>query len=84
MGSIDTGDSEKPRNLALDFFKRFLFWTDYEQQAIFRAKLDGSQRVMLVSELEGVTALALDPQANILFYADGKRIERIDFNGRNK
>lgn len=84
MGNIDTGDSIAPRNLAIDFQKRFLFWTDYEQQAIFRAKLDGSQRVMVVSELEGVTALAVDPQANVLFYADGKRIERIDFNGRNK
>lgn len=84
MGNIDTGDSAAPRNLAIDFQKRFLFWSDYEQQAIFRSKLDGSQRMMVVSELEGVTALAVDPQANILFYADGKRIERIDFNGRNK
>lgn len=84
MGNIDTGDSTAPRNLAIDFLKRFLFWTDYEQQAIFRAKLDGSQRLMVVSKLEGVTAVAVDPQANILFYADGKRIERIDFNGRNK
>lgn len=64
--------------------KRYLFWTDYEQQAIFRAKLDGSLRIMVISQLAGVSAVAVDPQANMVFYADGKRIERIDYDGNNK
>ncbi|GAB0086083.1 Low-density lipoprotein receptor-related protein [Sergentomyia squamirostris] len=84
VGTIDTGDSTVPRNLAIDSVERQLFWTDYGQQAIFRAKVDGTSKVRLVHKLSGVTALTIDPQSKIVFYADGERIERIDYNGGSK
>lgn len=84
MGNIDTGDSEGPRYLAIDYIKRYLFWTDFKLKAILRAKLDGSQRTIVVGRVPDVTALAVDPQASLLFYGDGKRIERTDFSGKNK
>lgn len=84
MGTIDTGDQQVPRNLAIDSLDRFLFWTDYGQQAIFRARIDGAQRIMLVNKLSGVNALTIDSQMKIVFYADGESIERMDYSGGNK
>jgi len=65
VGVIDTGDSEKPRNIAVHAMKRLLFWTDVgSHQAIIRARVDGNERVELAYKLEGVTALALDQQSD--------------------
>lgn len=85
IGIIDTGDSQKPRNIAIHTTKRLLFWTDVgNQQAIFRSRLDGAGKVMLAFKLEGVTALAVDQQLDLVFYAHGKRIDCMDINGKNK
>ncbi|XP_037945125.1 low-density lipoprotein receptor-related protein 6 [Teleopsis dalmanni] len=85
IGVIDTGDSEKPRNIAVHVMKRLLFWTDVgSQQAIIRARVDGAERVVLAFKLEGVTALAIDQQSDMIFYAHGKRIDYMDINGKNK
>uniref|UniRef100_A0A182YL08 EGF-like domain-containing protein n=1 Tax=Anopheles stephensi TaxID=30069 RepID=A0A182YL08_ANOST len=84
IGNVDIGRTEKPRSLALHPMKRLLFWTDVgSAQSITRAKLDGSQRVELITKLEGIQALALDPQLNRLFYAHGKRIDTMDINGQD-
>ncbi|XP_052903013.1 low-density lipoprotein receptor-related protein 6 [Anopheles moucheti] len=84
IGNVDIGRTEKPRSLALHAMKRLLFWTDVgSAQSITRAKLDGSQRVELITKLEGIQALALDPQLNRLFYAHGKRIDTMDINGQD-
>jgi len=65
--------------------KRLLFWTDVgSHQAIIRARVDGNERVELAYKLEGVTALALDQQSDMIYYAHGKRIDAIDINGKNK
>lgn len=85
IGVIDTGDSEKPRNIAVHSMKRLLFWTDVgSQQAIIRARVDGAERVVLAFKLEGVTALAVDQQTDMIYYAHGKRIDSMDINGQNK
>ncbi|XP_055856668.1 low-density lipoprotein receptor-related protein 6 [Episyrphus balteatus] len=85
IGVIDTGDSEKPRNIAVHAMKRLLFWTDVgSQQAIMRSRVDGAERVILAFKLEGVTALAVDQQTDMVFYAHGKRIDSMDINGKNK
>lgn len=74
-----------PRSIAIDTIKRLLFWTDSgSEQAIYRSRLDGSDRVKLISKLEGVTALCIDPQLSLVFYAHGKRIDVTDFNGKSK
>ncbi|XP_033248234.1 pro-epidermal growth factor-like [Drosophila miranda] len=65
----DTGDSEKPRNIAVHSMKRLLFWTDVgNHQAIIRARVDGNERLE-ANKLEGVTALALDQQSDMIYYA---------------
>lgn len=65
--------------------KRLLFWTDVgSQQAIIRARVDGSERIVLASKLEGVTALAIDPYLDLVFYAHGKRIDSMDLNGNHR
>uniref|UniRef100_A0A0A1WEM1 Low-density lipoprotein receptor-related protein 6 n=1 Tax=Zeugodacus cucurbitae TaxID=28588 RepID=A0A0A1WEM1_ZEUCU len=85
IGVIDTGDSEKPRNIAVHAMRRLLFWTDVgTQQAIIRSRIDGAERVVLAFKLEGVTALAVDQQTDMVYYAHGKRIDSMDINGKNK
>lgn len=85
IGNVETGDFAKPRSIAIHTIKRLLFWTDAgSEQAIYRSRLDGSDRVMLAAKLEGVTALCIDPQLNLVFYAHGKRIDAIDLNGKIK
>uniref|UniRef100_A0A1A9WIS8 EGF-like domain-containing protein n=1 Tax=Glossina brevipalpis TaxID=37001 RepID=A0A1A9WIS8_9MUSC len=85
IGVIDSGDSEKPRNIAVHSMRRLLFWTDVgSQQAIVRARVDGAERVVLAFKLEGVTALAVDQQSDMIYYAHGKRIDSMDINGKNK
>lgn len=85
MGTIDIGDSEKPRSIAVHPIKRILFWTDVgSQQAIFRSRIDGADRKTLAFKLDGVTALAVDPELDLVFYAYGKQIDMMDINGENK
>lgn len=85
IGIVDTGNSEKPRSLAVHPTKRLLFWTDVgSRQAVIRAKMDGSDSMVLAIQLEGVTSLAVDPISNTVFFAHGKRIEYMDINGKNR
>lgn len=49
-----------------------------------RSRVDGAERVILAFKLEGVTALAVDQQTDMVFYAHGKRIDCMDINGKNK
>jgi low density lipoprotein receptor-related protein 5/6 len=84
IGYVDTGDSDsKPRNLAIHSVRRLLFWTDVEQQSIFRSRLDGSDR-MTLAVLDGNAVIAVDPILNLVFFAHGKRIDMMDINGKNK
>jgi hypothetical protein len=85
IGTVDTGNSEKPRSLAVHPIKRLLFWTDVgSRQAVIRAKMDGSNSMVLAIQLEGVTSLAVDPISNMIFFAHGRKIEFMDINGKNR
>lgn len=65
--------------------KRLLFWTDFgSQQAVIRAKMDGSNSLVLANKLEGVSSLAVDPISNLVFFSHGGRIESVDINGKNR
>lgn len=82
---VDIGDSEKPRGIAVHSMKRLIFWTDVGNlQAIFRARIDGADRMILTHKLDGVAAIALDSQLDLLFFAYGKRIDVMDLDGRNR
>lgn len=85
VGVVDIGDSEKPRGVAVHSLKRLIFWTDVgNQQAIFRARIDGADRLILAHKLDGVAAIALDSQLDLLFFAYDKRIDVMDLDGRNR
>lgn len=85
IGVVDIGDSEKPRSIAVHSIKRLIFWSDVgNQQAIYRARIDGADRMTLAFKLDGVAAIAVDPQLDLLFFAYGKRIDVMDLDGRNK
>lgn len=85
LGVIDIGDSEKPQSIAVHSMKRLLFWTDVgSQQSIYRARIDGADRFALASKLDGITAIAIDQDLDLLFFAYNERIDVMDIDGRNR
>lgn len=84
VGTVNTGDSMKPRHLVVHPFKRMLFWTDRQGQTLYRARLDGDNRITMIDHLNNVTAITIDYQNDLVFIAHGKRIDSIDINGQNK
>lgn len=85
LGVVDIGDSEKPRSIAVHSMKRLLFWTDVgSQQSIYRARVDGSDRLTLAFKLDGIAAIAIDQDLDLLFFAYNKRIDVMDIDGRNR
>lgn len=85
LGVVDIGDSEKPRSIAVHSMKRLLFWTDVgSQQSIYRSRIDGADRLTLAIKLDGIAAIAVDQDLDLLFFAYNKRIDVMDLDGRNK
>lgn len=85
IGHVEIGDSEKPRSVAIHPIKRLIFWTDVgSQQAIFRARIDGAERIALAEKLEGVSAMTVDPQQDLVFFAHGKIIDMMKIDGQNR
>lgn len=85
LGVVDIGDSEKPRSIAVHSMKRLLFWTDVgSQQSIYRSRVDGADRLTLAIKLDGIAAIAVDQDLDLLFFAYNKRIDVMDLDGRNK
>lgn len=85
IGNVDPGaDMEKPRAIAVHAMRRLIVWTDVGLQSVYRARMDGADRQQLVSNLDGVSAMAVDPQLDLVFFAHGKCIEVIDLNGQNR
>lgn len=85
LGVVDIGDSEKPRSIAVHSMKRLLFWTDVgSQQSIYRSRIDGADRLTLAFKLDGIAAIAIDQDLDLLFFAYNKRIDVMDIDGRNR
>lgn len=85
IGHVEIGDSEKPRSVAVHPMKRLVFWTDVgSKQGIFRARIDGAERVTLAEKLDGVSAMTVDPQQDLVFFAHGKIIEMMKIDGHNR
>lgn len=78
---VDIGDTGKPRSLAVHTIKRLLFWSDVETQSIIAAKMDGSNRVTLATDLEGIFALTVDIISNNLYFYHAQRIDVMDIHG---
>lgn len=85
IGSVNISSLEKPRSIAVHAMKRLLFWTDIgRQQSISCARIDGAEHVILAYNLSGLSAIAVDQQLNLLFFAFNQQIDVMDIDGRNR
>ncbi|XP_011154181.1 low-density lipoprotein receptor-related protein 6 isoform X2 [Harpegnathos saltator] len=86
LGIVVKGDGEKPRNIAIHSQQRLLFWTDVGKKIrVMQSKMDGQERLEIATNLESQpTGLAVDTEANIVYWAHGKLIECADFMGNNR
>ncbi|PFX24406.1 sushi, von Willebrand factor type A, EGF and pentraxin domain-containing protein 1-like isoform X3 [Stylophora pistillata] len=86
--SLITTDIEKPRAIALNFAGSTLFWSDWgSTPKIERTNMDGTGRIVLVNfKYAWVNAISLDIEKGHLYWFDArmKRVERIDFDGKNR
>ncbi|ELW47012.1 Nidogen-2 [Tupaia chinensis] len=78
-----------PEGLAIDHFRRTMYWTDSGLDKIERAKLDGSERkVLFHTELVNPRAIAVDPIQGNLYWTDWNReapkIETSSLDGENR
>ncbi|KDR08547.1 Low-density lipoprotein receptor-related protein 6 [Zootermopsis nevadensis] len=85
VGVVVKVDGEKPRNIALHPEKGLMFWTDVGSvPRILRAGMDGKSRVIVVTHLENLVALAVDRMADLLFWAQPNQIESSDLDGKGR
>lgn len=85
IGTIGISSLEKPRSIAVHSMKRLLFWTDIgRQQSINCARIDGAEHKTLANDLSALSAIALDQQLGLLFFAYNQRIDVMDINGHNR
>lgn len=78
-----------PEGLAIDHFRRTMYWTDSGLDKIERAKLDGSERrVLFHTDLVNPRAIAVDPIRGNLYWTDWNReapkIETSSLDGQNR
>lgn len=86
IGNVDAGgtDMERPRAIAVHSMRRLVVWTDIGLQSVWRARIDGAERRQLAGKLDGVTALTVDTQLDLVFVAHGKCIEMMGLDGLNR
>lgn len=85
LGVVVKGEGEKPRSIAIHSEKRLLFWTDIgKRMRVMRSKMDGKERIVIATDLEQPTSIAVDAVANIVYWAHGSQIECADFDGNNR
>lgn len=79
---------DKPMSIAVDPVAGFLFWTDRGRTPkIERARLDGTDRQLLVNEsVFFTTGLTLDLAKRHVYWCDSRldTIERVDYDGANR
>ncbi|EHB10201.1 Nidogen-2 [Heterocephalus glaber] len=78
-----------PEGLAIDHFRRTMYWTDSGLDKIERARLDGSERrVLFHTDLVNPRAIAVDPIRGNLYWTDWNReapkIETSSLDGEDR
>ncbi|XP_034162680.2 low-density lipoprotein receptor-related protein 8 isoform X2 [Pangasianodon hypophthalmus] len=93
---LDAGDEEPSVmfsgasgivGLAVDWINEVLYWTSTGTGAVHAAALNGTRPTPLISGLSSPTAVAVQPLAGFLFWADAgvsPRIERSGLKGQNR
>ncbi|XP_066992022.2 low-density lipoprotein receptor-related protein 6 [Anabrus simplex] len=85
VGVIVRGPGEKPRSIALHPEKGLVFWTDVGKRSIFRAQLDGQNRVLIAREdVETLTGIAVDHTVERVYWARAKQISSANFEGKDR
>lgn len=85
IGTVNISSLEKPRSIAVHSTKRLLFWSDVgRQQSINCARIDGAEHIVLAYNLSGITAIAVDQQLNLLFFAYNQRIDVMNIDGSKR
>ena len=75
-----------PVDVEIDHQHEYLYWADNAQQTIFRSLLNGQELTPLVTDsIDNLSAIALWPAKNRLFYADieQKRIYSCRLDGKD-
>ncbi|KAL1780690.1 nidogen-2 [Sigmodon hispidus] len=87
--AIITSGLISPEGLAIDHFRRTMYWTDSGLDKIERARLDGSERKILFhTDLVNPRAITVDPIRGNLYWTDWNReapkIETSSLDGENR
>lgn len=87
--TIITSGLISPEGLAIDHFRRTMYWTDSGLDKIERAELDGSERkVLFHTDLVNPRAITVDPIRGNLYWTDWNReapkIETSSLDGENR
>uniref|UniRef100_A0A8C2YPV2 Nidogen 2 n=2 Tax=Chinchilla lanigera TaxID=34839 RepID=A0A8C2YPV2_CHILA len=87
--TIITSGLISPEGLAIDHFRRTMYWTDSGLDKIERARLDGSERkVLFHTDLVNPRAIAVDPIRGNLYWTDWNReapkIETSSLDGEDR
>ncbi|MCJ8750353.1 hypothetical protein PDJAM_G00263160 [Pangasius djambal] len=73
--------------LAVDWVNEVLYWASTSTGAVHAAALNGTRHTPLISGLSSPTAVAVQPLAGFLFWADAgapPRIQRSGLKGQNR
>lgn len=67
--------------IAVDWLAENIYWSVAKRNLIEVARLNGSSRYVVLSQVDAPKAIAVDPVAGYLFYAGDKRIGRTGLDG---
>lgn len=84
LGVVVDSKKSKPRHITVHSEKRLLFWTDIENKTVMRSLFDGNNKTVIVNKLNEVVSLTIDTVNNVIYWADGRKIESSDINGKNR
>ncbi|XP_067627209.1 prolow-density lipoprotein receptor-related protein 1 isoform X1 [Eurosta solidaginis] len=81
METTDPKQQDWLGGIAVDWIARNIYWSDMKRNLIEVARLDGSHRHVVASNVESPKALAVDPVQGLLFYVGNGIIGRTGLDG---
>lgn len=77
----ETSADDWLNGIAVDWVAENIYWSVAKRNLIEVARLNGSSRYVVLSNVDSPKAIAVDPVAGYLFYAGDKRIGRTGLDG---
>ncbi|XP_049539126.1 low-density lipoprotein receptor-related protein 1B [Anopheles darlingi] len=78
---VDSNTVDWLGGIAIDWVADNVYWTDQKRNLIEVARLNGSLRYVVASDVEGPQLLSIDPIQGYLFYASRDTIGRMGLDG---